>query len=358
MAEQNPTNHWDLLASKLGAKRTHHEEDVRQVGPPSSPPPSAPKPSTRSGHRKAASASSKTAGWDALASEFGLEGAAPAPMPSPPASEAMPSVAPSPVPLPLANETIPSATALPQPPEESRRGSLPPETPEESPNFFDERFDFEEPFDLLEVTESPATATEAVEQPSEPSENRPRKRRRRRRRGRGGEQSEPRQPGASATAEDQTAETEDRDSETDSLEPSSADREDHVAEPGESQERRSRRRRPRRGKKHREPAKGDAADKSEVPSGAPSAESGDSETVEADVFAEDALDMIEDVEGDSARPARLGFRGIPTWGEVIGLLVDKNLESRTKRPGSGAHHGRGNRGGRDNRGNRGGKPRS
>ncbi len=31
--------------------------------------------------------------------------------------------------------------------------STPPESPEESPNFFDERFDFEEPYDLLESAE-------------------------------------------------------------------------------------------------------------------------------------------------------------------------------------------------------------
>jgi hypothetical protein len=66
---------------------------------------------------------------------------------------------------------------------------------------------------------------------------------------------------------------------------------------------------------------------------------------------------------DGDVPARLGFRGIPRWDEVVGMMIDRNLESRSKRAANHSHSGnhgnnRGPRDNRDNRGNRGGKRRS
>jgi hypothetical protein len=80
----------------------------------------------------------------------------------------------------------------------------------------------------------------------------------------------------------------------------------------------------------------------------------------ADDLHEDMHDLDEGDEGDADQPARLGFRGIPTWDEVVGMMIDKNVEARARRPAGGPHHGgRGNRGPRDNRGgNQGGKRRS
>ncbi len=60
------------------------------------------------------------------------------------------------------------------------------------------------------------------------------------------------------------------------------------------------------------------------------------------------LDEDERLGGD--RPARVGFRGIPTWEEAVGLVITKNMEARSKRSGGGPSKGRGDRGPRDNRG--------
>ena len=68
-----------------------------------------------------------------------------------------------------------------------------------------------------------------------------------------------------------------------------------------------------------------------------------------------ALDEDDQLDGD--RPARVGFRGIPTWEEAVGLVITKNLEARSKRPNGGPPKGRGDRGGRDSRGRGNGKRR-
>ncbi len=279
-----------------------------------------------------------------LASELGLAPAPPAITP--------PAIAP------------PTSVAAPpsSPPEQSRRGATPPEAPEESPNFFDERFDFEEPFDLLESSESPAATAEATAEATEPTEKRPHKRRRRRRRGRGGEQREPREAGASAAADDRSADLasnsakdSDREFVADGGEAVGPRRAHEEAETGESENHRSKRRRPRRGRNRRDTETGAAA-AGELPDArthSSPVKSHEVDAVEADVLADDDIDLGE---GDDAeRPARLGFRGIPTWEEAVGLLIDKNLEARAKRPAGGPHHGRGNRGPRDKRGGRGGK---
>ena len=67
-------------------------------------------------------------------------------------------------------------------------------------------------------------------------------------------------------------------------------------------------------------------------------------------LADEGIEPGEGDEDEGDRPARLGFRGIPTWQEAIGLIVDKNLELRAKRSAGGSHSGRGHRGPRDNRG--------
>jgi hypothetical protein len=61
----------------------------------------------------------------------------------------------------------------------------------------------------------------------------------------------------------------------------------------------------------------------------------------------------EGEEGDEGRLARVGFRKIPAWEEVIGMIITKNLESRAKRPNGGAPRGRG--GQHNQRGNGGGR---
>jgi hypothetical protein len=65
-----------------------------------------------------------------------------------------------------------------------------------------------------------------------------------------------------------------------------------------------------------------------------------------DLHAESGEEEFDEGEGND-QPARMGFKGIPTWEEVVGIMVTKNVESRSKLPsGGGQHHGRGQRGGR------------
>ena len=84
----------------------------------------------------------------------------------------------------------------------------------------------------------------------------------------------------------------------------------------------------------------------------------------------EGLDEGDEDLGDRDRPARAGFRGIPTWEEAVGLVLAKNMEARSKRAASGSsggsggsgsggsRQGRGGRGSRDKRGGRGGRRRS
>jgi hypothetical protein len=76
------------------------------------------------------------------------------------------------------------------------------------------------------------------------------------------------------------------------------------------------------------------------------------------VLADIGMDIEEDETDGDQRAPRLGFRGIPTWEEAVGLIINKNIEARAKQPSGGSSHGRGNRGPRDKRGGRGGKRRS
>ena len=158
-----------------------------------------------------------------------------------------------------------------------------------------------------------------------------------------------------------------------------AERREGEGEAGESGERRPRRRRSRRGRKRHTGEASDAADK---PAEAPTQSAADedlddlsdvrAEAFEVDVSAdeglgladeglglaeeelEEGLGLEEGEEGDDQQSPRLGFRGIPTWEEAVGLIVNKNIETRAKRPNGGGQHGRGHRGPRDNRGGRGG----
>jgi hypothetical protein len=239
-----------------------------------------------------------------------------------------------------------------------------PDAAEESPNFFDERFDFSEPFDVLENGESSAVAAEPAE-PGESTEQRPRRRRRRRGRGRPrdsesregrAESSEGREPAASRERSD---------------EPDAPDREPKDAEPefevfeetvgtesrvegseaDETGERRPKRRRGRRRKKHPGPEAAQrstgAADESDADE---SRGPRPAETLEGGYLDADSAEGFEDEEevDTAGRSVRVGFRGIPTWEEAVGMLVTKNLESRAKRPGGGGSP-RG-RGARNNRG--------
>jgi len=268
---------------------------------------------------------------------------------------------------------------------------------EESPNFFDERFDFSEPYDVLEpgdADSSPTTGesgvlTETTESrgsagssgSAEDDDKRPRRRRRRRRRG-GKRDSEARgSQEPSETLADEPLEALDRSEEEPAVEVDEGgdgagdkivDRELGEAESataglsekqGEEGERRSKRHRSRRKKRSR----GDEGERTDADVGtkaakeharstrAESSEDDHGDTpgdTPADSDQAEAFDEEGDEDGVSAR---VGFRGIPTWDEAVGMIVAKNLESRAKRPGGGNGAPRGRGGQRGGRGGGGGQ---
>ena len=234
-------------------------------------------------------------------------------------------------------------------PEPERRVPPPPETPEESPNFFDERFDFEEPFDLLESSEPPAATAETAGETTEPAEKRPRRRRRRRRRGRGDEQRESAAAGTdvgerSGDSTSASAEDSPRESEAELREPIGPQQVRDQSEAGKSREQRSQRHPPRRGRDRRDTGAGAAEERPRDRDRAAPPKLPADDEADVDVFAGDELELGEGDQSEGEQPARLGFRGIPTWEEVLGMLIDKNLEARSRRSAGGPHHGRGNRG--------------
>ena len=237
----------------------------------------------------------------------------------------------------MPSEPPPRAVVPPPLPEQVRHPKPQPEAPEVSPNFFDERFDFEEPFDLLESPES-TTATEADDETAEPEEKRPRKRRRRRRRPRSAEQ---RDAQTTETSSDDPSSEDDQQVVEDASQESVADDSETTHAP---QEQRSKRRRPRRGKGRRD--SGEAADTGDKDrkTRSPSASAKSNDADDSDALVEEDVDFDESDVSEAEPPARLGFRGIPRWDEVLGMMIDKNLEARSKRSAGNAHRGHGNRG--------------
>jgi hypothetical protein len=220
-----------------------------------------------------------------------------------------------------------------------------PESATESPNFFDEPFDFEEPFDLVEPAEASGGAPPGAETPE--------KRRRRRRRRRPGRESEGRTAGEPAAGDEleQAGDLPSADMMAEEQEPMGAER-----PVDESDEYRREYRRPPR--ERRPPPSGRRPPAAAAPPPRPGVEPLDADVedlLQTDIVAGEGLDEEAGEEPGGDRPARIGFRGIPTWEEAVGMLITKNIEARARRPAGGPSHGRGNRDnrGRNDRDNRG-----
>ena len=363
MADPNPSNHWDSLASDLGVKLPEQEAAPPEPAPLASQPPPLPTPKPRAAP-KASTPAPALASWDALASDLGL---ATAPQP----------IAPQPiVPTRSAAVSPPSASApLPAAAKPDRRDAPAPRTAEESPNFFDERFDFEEPFDLLEPSEA-SPPTPVAETKESPEEKRPRKRHRQRRSGREPEREDSHEP-AAVVAESPSPEAAPL---TDEPAPVSTivaaegiGVEEVRTESDEAGERRPKRRRSSRGKKKRPSDGAKPAAAEEAHSDEPAVEAvgtrpatpRDDDSIRRDRSEpEEGIDEGDEDLGDGDRPARAGFRGIPTWEEAVGLVIAKNMEARLKRSAGGgrggsggSRQGRGGSGSHDKRGGRGGRRR-
>jgi hypothetical protein len=308
MNDPHAENHWKDLASILGATPPTEAE---------SPPPSAAnlppiiKPVGQK-RPKPAATPPKNADWDSIALNLGIE-------PPRPVEPQPPVVQPS---GPKAIETVPAK----QPP----YTTVSPETGDESPNFFDEKFDFEEPFDLLESAEGkPASAARAEQvDESEQTVEKSRKRRRRRRPRRRTDNAS--QQPRSAAAETTPAVAESAESEAPRFQ-----REDEYEE--SSDHRQSKRRRPRYDKRRRDDRYAEGEPE-------PARQTADEHELDDDERFHDEFADDEAV-ADGERSPRAGFRGIPTWDEAVGMLIEKNLAARSKRPADAPRRGGDNRGG-------------
>ena len=248
MTDPNSPSHWDALASDLGATPPTEDAEPQPSSPPPSQPVTPPKSAPRAPRDKRPSSGPVRAGdWDSIASELGVT---PAPQPVAPVVEAKAAAAAAPT------RAKPEQRNLPAP-------ERVPERAEDSPNFFDESFDFEEPFDLLESSETPAAAAPPKDKESEESEDRgeprDRKRRRRRRSGRDSDRRDSRGPAAAGAAKGRPVQAAQPEKEPDRAATSAAAEEIKIeveevrVETTEDEERRPRRRRSRRGGKKRRP---------------------------------------------------------------------------------------------------------
>ena len=156
MTDQNSPSHWDALASDLGATPPTEEAAPQPASPPPPPPIARPKPAQRS--TQPSSGPAQAGNWDLIANELGVT---PSPQPAAPVLETK---AAAPAGTERNRRSSPGQRAPQRSPQKApqrtteRADEKTPERAEDSPNFFDESFDFEEPFDLLESSEPPAAA--------------------------------------------------------------------------------------------------------------------------------------------------------------------------------------------------------
>ncbi len=321
MSDSKQSDHWDILASVLGAEPEKKEpveaapqaaektpkttEDIikednktdykaSELEPPSesvATPPARP-----------------ISNWDALAMELGIE-VKPEPAPSP---------APVQVSVPKRVENK-AAIRAEQPREASR-----PEKAEFGKHI--------EPFGISE----PLSAEDDQEQ----TEKKTRHRRRRHRKGRDKDRPMEEMKKPSFASQGNAALEEDLTVSQVSLEKSDqAGMElEEESKEDEAEKQHSKHRHSRRGSRKRR-KKGSESDKErgvEAKNAGPTGHAESAVTSEASQeLAGEEENADEEYEDQGERGAKSGFRAIPTWEEAVGCIITKNMESRPRRQGSG-----------------------
>jgi hypothetical protein len=348
----NP-DHWNSLASSLGAPvpaPAPPAEEKKPAAQVPSPPkrPAAPSSTSKPAERREAD-------WSQLASQLGL-----APTEPPPASSAQsqpPRTQPTRVQPPRAErpEGQPPRTQTPAPrqrpapreaPEPPKRPSGPPRVAEE---FVAEEIGSEEPIDAELVEEDDRPRDSAVRQEDE--ERTGRKRRRRRRGGRRSNSSR------SAAEGDQPGEVRDEAAQAAPLiAGASTDEGPGEAAPAtEDRKGRPKRRRRRGSGRNRDKPRArsdefkDGLDTDAEPESEDELFAGDDEQAELAAVASES-DAGDD-EGAESQADKNSHRAIPAWEEAIGFIVSVNMENRAKNPKSGPPRGRGRGRGNSPRGN-------
>ncbi len=307
MTDREKGDHWGQLASVLGAEVREEApvDEVPQAQPEAEAgptggesPPEQTVPAPQDVEQKPPRPR-PAANWDALASSLGIE---PPPEPVEQPLDIAPAAQPA---APTEEQLAVSTRALAETVEKlSECMKAAPASLGHEPTVVIAR---------ETVAVFPDLGEEDVEESGEPGEGeepaRGRAKRRRRRRPRAGEKQ--------AVPED-----------SDAVPSEATEPEEEVedAEDESDEKRRSKRRRPRRRRQKSELPEAKASPKPEV--------------------ASDEADEADDFDADDSQEAdgeKSGHRSIPAWQEAVGFIVDKNLESRSTRPGGGQSPKRGGR---------------
>ena len=354
MTDPQKTNHWDVLASDLGADPPPPEEKPQQSEPEQQqgqPGPEAKTPPSGAAIRRAATTPKRerpASDWSSLADELGLERPEEPPKTLPPEADSVSmfeSAAESQQPTAVPSEPEPEVPEVPKTklasfelpeldvapgtlavegeldngPKESTRTELAPTDVESRP---------------------PSIRKEHEDSAGKRDEKTPGRKRRRRRPKIAKRLDEEPVEEAAEEPEKELASSGESD-ESVPVETSATDT--------ESPERPKRRRRRRGSGKKKDAAKRDdeaaESDGSGEPAAAADCDEGDSLPPDADDIDEEgeSRDKKRTDKGDAS--ARAGHRSIPTWEEAIGVVISVNMESRAKRPsGSSSSRSRSGRG--------------
>ena len=363
MSEPQNADHWASLASNLGAEPAPEKPKEPVMVEPAEAATedqsvqAAPSPSTFRPVAKpvpAARRPARPSAWDQLAGDLGIA----VPLPPPP-------------PVRPAEVASPSATFVPAPPAEEpprvvveAEASLPVWDELEPPATEPESFEPQEALDIMDETadefgdessDEIAVTTESIDEQSTTEEGATeerRGRRRRRRRGRGRSREDA--PSAETPTANESSEEPDSDEsvasefvESDVDSSAKEDAEEDRSEEGPA-ERRGRRRRGRgRGRDQvRDEQTGEeetaivddefdfGGTEEEARSDASASDEHDFDGDEEHDGEHDENNEDADEDEDGGESPRIGFRNIPTWQDAIGMMIAKNLESRSRNPGS------------------------
>jgi hypothetical protein len=312
MSDSKRSDHWDLLASVLGAEPIKKEpeapapqveEQISEVAEKPEVQASIPQPHSEP---PVARPSRSLSNWDALAMDLGIE-VKPEPLPPP-----------APIQTPAPRHVEKKAVIQREQPHEPSRPAVV-ESSRQS--------------DRFETSE-----TLPAEESDEPGEKKSRHRRRRRRKGKDKDHpnTEMKKPSPELGLETPT------DSDLIDISLEIADQVDTEIEQGSEEgnadtqpqkHRRSRRGSRKRKKKGTETARENSTDVKKD-SFNRRAESVASTELSDDSGGEEEI-LDEEHEEGAQRGAKSGFRAIPTWEEAVGCIVSKNMESRPRRQGNG-----------------------
>jgi hypothetical protein len=312
MSESNQTDHWDLLASALGAEPRKKEAEEAPAAEEEKKPEAAEASEVRAADEAAPKEAAPTpparpaSNWDAIALSLGIEVKATEPPPA------------EPVEFSAAELLEPQGSFLEEVPRELDRPSDEP-SPREA-----------------EIYEKRKTLS--MEEPAEQREKKSHRRKRRRRKDR--DKDRILAKGEKTFADSARKGPADKDSPP----KEGAGERDDIAgkEPGretateESEQSQSKHRRSRRGSRKRKKKAGEhyqekaaATDRSES-----AADKGSTQTSGPKKAI--AGESIEEEEEQVKGSGKAAFRAIPTWEEAVGIIVSKNMESRPRRQSGGS----------------------